>query len=700
MLAQVDRIMAGQKSGAFGLSSSAVSLLSDRSLSLIYQNGRSLDLIFADVEEFRAWFEALSGLILSEKASHASESQQTRFLREQWRLADVNGDGQLSAAECQQLITQMNLNHDPAYIEKAMSRVDEDASGTVSFAEFQELMKILNERPEFVGLFTKLCGSEPLSDVIDGALPVDGSLDAASSATCPMDRFEEFLRVSQGEVVDDGALAVLDECGHLRGENIDYDTFVNFLSRTDNGAFAPRAKEVYQDMSHPLSHYWIASSHNTYLEGDQLRSASSVHRYIEDLSSGCRCVELDCWDGDNGRPVIYHGHTLTSKIAFRDVVEAVAEWAFKSNRMPVILSLENHCSIPQQRIMASDLKSILGERLCRLPEGAADLPLLAPEELYNKVIIKGKVPLQAAAAEENDEDTVDVARFSEEERKLLAEREGGAKAEKEHKVKTAPELAEITFLAGKKFKGFDAAAANDAANYMSSFSEGKTEKLIAKSAREWSLYNQRQMSRIYPAGLRVDSSNYPPSPSWCVGSQIVALNYQTPGPEMHINRGLFCDNGGLGYVLKPPCLLADAGFHLEDDVPETPRQTLRVQVLSAQQLPKPDGSLKGEIIDPYVCVEVHGVPADRFSARTRTVYNNGFNPVFGDAFDIGLRCPELAVIYFAVHEADVSNADDFIAYSAMRVANLRPGVRRVNLLSKEGSEHGQYAFASLSIWVY
>ena len=39
-------------------------------------------------------------------------------------------------------------------------------------------------------------------------------------------------------------------------------------------------------------------------------------------------ILVDCWDGPNNEPIIYHGHTFTSKITFIDAIEAINEHAF------------------------------------------------------------------------------------------------------------------------------------------------------------------------------------------------------------------------------------------------------------------------------------------------------------------------------------------------------------------------------------
>jgi phosphatidylinositol phospholipase C gamma-1 len=68
---------------------------------------------------------------------------------------------------------------------------------------------------------------------------------------------------------------------------------------------------------------------------------------------------------------------------------------------------------------------------------------------------------------------------------------------------------------------------------MSSFAEQKAEKLMLFEPKFFLWYHQVMLSRIYPKGTRIDSGNYNPVPFWNVGSQIVALNYQTPGSSLN-----------------------------------------------------------------------------------------------------------------------------------------------------------------------
>ncbi|KAM7381628.1 hypothetical protein PAMA_012464 [Pampus argenteus] len=174
-----------------------------------------------------------------------------------------------------------------------------------------------------------------------------------------------------------------------------FEGFARYLMDKDN--FASRDEESQmnpEELQYPLSYYYIESSHNTYLTGHQLKGESSVELYSQVLLQGCRSVELDCWDGDDGMPVIYHGHTLTTKIPFKDVVEAINRSAFVNSDMPVILSIENHCSLPQQRKMAEIFKTVIGERLVTRflfeSDFSDDPHLPSPLQLQRRILLKNK----------------------------------------------------------------------------------------------------------------------------------------------------------------------------------------------------------------------------------------------------------------------------------------------------------------------
>ena len=64
---------------------------------------------------------------------------------------------------------------------------------------------------------------------------------------------------------------------------------------------------------------------------------------------------------------------------------------------------------------------------------------------------------------------------------------------------------------------------------MSSFVETQATALLKEHPIEFVNYNKRQLSRVYPRGTRVDSSNFMPHVFWNAGCQLVALNFQTLG---------------------------------------------------------------------------------------------------------------------------------------------------------------------------
>lgn len=95
---------------------------------------------------------------------------------------------------------------------------------------------------------------------------------------------------------------------------------------------------------------------------------------------------VDIHDGDI-EPVAYHRKTLTTPVAVRDICQAIKNYAFISSPHPVIISAETHCSTVQQKILASILRDVFGDKLVtQTIDGRAALP--SPEELKGKILFK------------------------------------------------------------------------------------------------------------------------------------------------------------------------------------------------------------------------------------------------------------------------------------------------------------------------
>lgn len=640
----------------------------DHSFSIIV-NGetRILNLVAPNKDLANLWIKGLR-LMMKKSERIDVRMKQAIWIKDMFMKADKNGNGTLDSKEVLKLVEEMNVKIDKDYAMEIFQRADVKRTRQNALDE-----------DEFVTFYREITGRTEIQELFKSYAGDDDFLTP--------DEFQQFMHREQKRPEVDKAWCIKmiekfepkEELCQKKMMTI--DGFQLFLLSEDGLILHPKNNAIYQDMTQPLSHYFISSSHNTYLLEDQLKGPSSTEAYISALRKGCRCVELDVWDGSDDEPVIYHGHTLTSKILLKDALEAICDYAFTTSDYPLILSFENHCSIEQQRRMAEIIESTIGDFLYRLtrPEDIHNLP--SPEELKHKILVKGKkLPPFASAVQGGDvsdeDEAADMEDVDDEEvKKQLQE----SKDKKAKTIKLAKEFSDTVYLSSRHFKGVDEEMRTRKPFEMSSFTESKALDLAKKNGTAFAWYNSRFLSRMYPAGWRTNSSNYNPIPMWNVGAQIVALNFQTDGDEMDIYRGRFLENGNCGYVLKPDFMLKNAAKR--DNTKRLNPILLRVVVISGQQLPKQTK----DIDDPYVKVTMYGANIT-VEHKTDVVKKNGFNPMWKCKMEFDVQIPELSMVRFEVRDRDISSRDDFIAQYSLPVACMQEGYHHIPLLTEEGND--------------
>lgn len=553
------------------------------------------------------------------------------------------------------LCKSLHINCSKSTLHSEFMNVDREKRLKIGFQQFQEVLKNLKDRKDLKSIFQHIA-SEPSQ-----GLTFDEFLHFVRDIQCEdiseniehwIHIFEKFVRRS---LKSSSSNPVKNDLSH--DPRMSYDAFSSFLMSTSSSIYPITTKPPRFDR--PLNEYFISTSHNTYLLGRQVAGSSSTEAYIAALQKGCRCLEIDCWDGADGRPNVCHGRTMTTSVLFADCITVINRYAFFSSDLPLIISLEVHCNAEQQLAMVNIMKDTFGDKLLTQPLQSIKNKIPTPDELRGYILIKVKTSDEDDLSSNSNQpygrqrsasqpfavsgDTIDTERPNQL-ALIQVKSHGNLDLTKASKLNgTATSLSSMDFdqdgdsdsapwtdfaqgqrkkppksniikalsdlgvyTRGYKWRGFSYPESKRF-NHVYSFAERSFESVCKDPENKYLFqnHNRKYLTRVYPSAFRVRSSNFDPNTFWRRGVQMVALNWQTFDVGMQMNQAMFAAGSDrLGYVLKPDSLRqkpppGERKIKLE-------RQLIKfsIDVISAQQLPRSRGMGPDDSINPYIEVEV------------------------------------------------------------------------------------------------
>ncbi|CAF0781702.1 unnamed protein product [Adineta ricciae] len=643
-------------------------------LSIMYNNHRNeLHLMAPDKDIRDLWGSTIQYLL----DRHSRKSlyhllHEKNWIMKYFHTADTDGSNSLTKKECRRLLTNsLNVKVPDDIFEELFKTADQSQEGLLSPDEFIAFFHLLTRRKDLYHIMQQHIANGQSRTIEDIHMNIAELLTFLQTVQHQMmtvtTNWDDGKSELSGEYIErpEQVQKLIDEFelnSELREQGLmSLDGFRNMLLSSEFDIANPLfTRQIYQDMTRPLCDYYINTSHNTYLFYSQLSGESNPEAYNRALLTGCRAVELDCYDGSDGQPIVTHGFTLVKPCRFESIIRYMEPNLFKTSPYPVILNIENHCSTEQQKEMARILKEILGDRLITKPlTDEFSLTLPSPRDLEYKVLVRSRKSAKITEPHgliqlEDDDDSI----FDPLSKNIQND------------------LAELfVYLQNVPYREYEYAKIHYSSFHSSSLVEHRFEKISRDNPTDLILQTTWRIIRTYPGGLRQDSSNANPINSWNCGVQMAALNYQNEDDIMPLCYGKFLDNGGCGYILKPDYLINAQNTKYNPLNPKSGvdlSETLTLTVISAQFLSRSNATTM-DIPDPYVIISIDGVPCDRQIQKTAVVNNNGLDPIWNEKFIFKVKYPQMALVYFRVYDYDPFSPDDKLAHFCLPFTAIQTG---------------------------
>ncbi|VEU22756.1 DEKNAAC103821 [Brettanomyces naardenensis] len=693
-------------------------------------NIKALHIIATNKTDYDQFLSTLSNLVYFRRQLQAplySATGSNLFTKFHWnnnisnRRASEEPD-RLYFAGVLKLATKLHINVERETLLGTFEDSDGEGKGYLNFEEFKHFVKTLRQRREFSSIFNNF----------------------GSNGKMSREEFGHFLSTEQHEEPDN--YGDIFACFANGKEFMNLDDFGSFLVSPYTVAF----KTIKEDPTRPLNEYYISSSHNTYLLGRQFNGISSIEGYIRALQRGCRCIEIDIWDGENG-PVVTHGRTFSGSVDFRLVIETIRKYSFITSPFPVILSLETRCSKENQLICVSILKEVLQDLLLSYPTEEDDI-LPSPLDLKHRILVKVKKSKTVAltrgkfdSSSLSSSSTTSLS-LSDDSVPLPMSPSSSSYSSRITKIipksrKSVPVVSELTSMAmytlGLKFRNFSLPESKTF-NHCFSFSDKTVTKMLKETTKFNAImkHNRNFLMRIYPSLYRFMSDNFNPLAFWSLGCQMAATNWQVYDAGQQINEALFGIDSCSGYVLKPKALRMNRKrFRKMEDFESVLKfdrlNFLEIGIISAQQLPKTKDMKTNGAFDPYIEVELYSgkvidsevrkgitncistgspqikVKTDSMSSdrefdpqqiidlgtpsavfRTSVVSKNGFNPLWNESFRFTYYANQIDLVFlrFLVKCQTPDHSDVLLGIHCCKLDYLKEGYRHLPVYDLQGEE--------------